>query len=190
MYRRRPARLRSARVGSPEAVGGDHVVVIDRGVRGHRIGRGIELHQSGGSLGVRLDHVVCRVRHGDPAVDGDKGVATEYHFVAELGDRDPGTVPTERRDLRREVAVGISPGSRVTVVDAEAVVLAEADAVVLVEDVLDVEHPAEAGDDALLVALPADLRRGAVGAGEGGVGGSDGQSAGVLARRSACGRGQ
>ena len=35
------------RVGSPEAVRGDHVVVIDRGVGGHRIGRGIERHQSG-----------------------------------------------------------------------------------------------------------------------------------------------
>ncbi len=117
--------------------------------------------------------MVCRIRHGNPAVDGDKGVATQYHLVAELGDGDLGTVPTERRDLSREVAVGIGPGGRAAFVDTEAVVRAEADGVVLEEGVLDVEDPAEAGDDALVIALPADLRRGAVDAGVVGIGGSD-----------------
>ena len=170
------------RVGAPEAVGSDHVVVIDRGVRGHRIGGRIERHQSRGSLGVGLNDVVRRVRHRDPAVDGDKGGTGENHPVGELGDRDPGAVPAERRDLRGEVAVGVGPGGRGAVVDAEAVVLVEA--------VLDEEHPAEAGDDALLVALPADLRPAAVGAGEGVGGGSDAQGAVVLARWPTSSRGQ
>ncbi len=167
------------RVGAPEAVGGDHVVVIDGGVGGHRIGGRVERHQSGGGLGVGLDDVVRGVRHGDPAVDGDKGVTGEHHPVGELGDRDPGAVPAERRDLCGEVAVGVGPGGRGAVVDAEAVVLVDA--------VLDEEHPAETGHHALLVALPADLRRGAVGAGEGVGGGPDGQGAVVLARRSTSG---
>ena len=60
------------RVAAAEAVGSDHVVVIDRGVRSHCIRRRIERHQSRGSLGVGLNDVVRGVFHGDSAVDDDK----------------------------------------------------------------------------------------------------------------------
>jgi hypothetical protein len=111
--------------------------------------------------------VAGRVRDLDPAVHGHVGVAAEDQPVGELRDGDGGTGAPETGDLRRKIAVGIGPGGGGTVVDAEAEVLVDA--------VLDEEGAPQAGDDALPIALPADRRGRAVGAGEG-IGGTAGAS--------------
>ncbi len=118
----------------------------------------MQRHHPRGGPGVLDQDVIGRVGNGHPAVDGDKGVAGDDHSVGEFGDRHHGPGVPEGGGLGGEVAVGIRPGGRGAVVDAEPEVLVDA--------VLDEEGPAETGDHPLVVALPADLRCGAVGAGE------------------------
>ncbi len=142
----------------PEPVGGDDIVVGDGRVRSDPDRRGVDGHQAGGRLGIRIDRPVGGVGHAYAGVHRDEGTAADDHPVGELGDGHDGAGPLERGDLGREVPVCVDPGRRGSCVDPEPVVLVDA--------VLDNERPAEAGDDALVIAFPPDRRRGGIGAGE------------------------
>ena len=156
-------RLRAGpRRAAGEPVGGDDVVVVDGLVGGHGIGCLVEGHEGGRGPRVDRDGVPGRVGDADAAVHGDEGRPAEDDLVGELGDGDGGTLVAERGHLGREVAAGVGPGRPLALVDAEPVLLEEAAGAVL-----DHEGAPETGDDAVVVAEPADGRGGPVGTGEG-----------------------
>src|SRR5580704_19699251 len=101
--------------------------------------------------------MVGRVPNRHAAVYGDVGIAAKHQLVRELSNGNDRVGVFEGGHLRGQVTVNVRPRRRGTGVDAEAVVPVDA--------ILDVEGSPQAGDDPIVVAQPSDLRRRAVSAG-------------------------
>ncbi len=140
-------------VALTEPVGRDHVVE-GGGAPGRDGGRRVvERERPAGRRRVQdvRDRVV--VDHGDPRVHGDEVPTADRHLVPEVGDGDGAVVPLELRGQGGVVAAGVEPlEPRGVVVDPEPDRR--------VGPRVDVEAAVLVGQDAVVVALPAD--RGAV----------------------------